>query len=40
MKVHQYGMEEGDDESQVEIKLVKIGESNSHQENPSDDMIK
>jgi hypothetical protein len=37
--VHHYGMLEGDYASQVEIILVKIGESNNHQENPSVDMI-
>ena len=40
MKVHQYGMKKGDYESQVEIILVKTGEINSHQANPSDDMIR
>jgi hypothetical protein len=38
--VHQYGMMEGDYASQVEIRLVKTRESNSHQANPSVDMIR
>ena len=36
---HQYGMIEVDCVRQVEIRLVKIGESNSQQANPSIDMI-
>jgi hypothetical protein len=36
---HQYGMIEVDCARQVEIRLVKTGESNTHQANPSTDMI-
>jgi hypothetical protein len=36
---HQYGMIEVDCARQVEIRLVKTGESNTHQANPSVDMI-
>jgi hypothetical protein len=38
--VHQYGMMEVDYARQVEIRLVKTGESNSHQANTSADMIR
>jgi hypothetical protein len=36
---HQYGRIEVDCARQVEIILIKIGESNNHQANPSADMI-
>jgi hypothetical protein len=36
---HQYGMIKVDCARQVEIRLVKTGESNIQQENPSTDMI-
>jgi hypothetical protein len=40
MKVIKDGMLEVEYACQKEIRWVMIGESNSHQSNPSDDMIK